>query len=234
MIKTTRFNSRAVFLLLIALNLVVFSRATFGTDSISEKLSSEKISSEKPAPLKPAVNKEVTKTEFRNSSGISFGQILQLLGALIMIVGLIMLSAWLARKFGHGMLSVNNSLKITAVLPLGNKEKIAVLEIEGVKLIVGVTAQSISTLHVLECPLLETPLLENPLLKSAAKTEFKQPKNVCADGAAPDSRTIDSRTIDSRTIDSRTITNGATQNQASKGDFAQKLQKILSNGPIEQ
>ncbi len=234
MIKTTLITKRVVFSLLIAFNVVVFSRVTFGAETIPEKIGSEKVVAEKAiaeqqavikpqavaiadagnaelavsmsktdlekaVPFKSAVAKPAVKADFRNNSGISFGQILQLLGALITIVGLIILSAWLARKFGTGMLSVNNSMKITAVLPLGNKEKIAVLEVEGVKLIVGVTAQSISTLHVLECP---------------PKADFKQTKTM--------------------SVDSGEIKSGAIKNEARTGDFAQRLQKILSNGPIEQ
>jgi flagellar protein FliO/FliZ len=238
MIKTTLVTKRVVFSLLVALNLVAFSKATFGAETFPDKLSSEKVglekiaaekaiaeqqagiklqtvaltddagnaemaastsktNSEKAVPFKSTVAKSAEKADFRNNSGISFGQILQLLGALIVIVGLIILSAWLARKFGSGMLNVNNSLKITAVLPLGNKEKIAVLEVEGVKLIVGVTAQSISTLHVLECP---------------PKADFKPTKTMG--------------------VDSGELKTGAIKEAATKGDFAQRLQKILSNGPI--
>lgn len=68
--------------------------------------------------------------------------------ALLVIVGLILLSAWLLRRLGHtGLGGAGQPMKIIAGKAVGPKEKIVIVEVESTWLVLGVTAGGISKLH---------------------------------------------------------------------------------------
>ncbi|MFP6844184.1 MAG: flagellar biosynthetic protein FliO [Thalassolituus sp.] len=69
---------------------------------------------------------------------------------LVVIVGLILLLAWLVNKTKAGQFSQSNSqIRLLATLPLGLKEKIAVIEVGDQQIVVGITPQQITTLATL-------------------------------------------------------------------------------------
>jgi flagellar protein FliO/FliZ len=69
---------------------------------------------------------------------------------LAVIVGLILLLAWLVNKTKAGQFSQSNSqIRLLATLPLGLKEKIAVIEVGDQQIVVGITPQQITTLATL-------------------------------------------------------------------------------------
>jgi len=73
---------------------------------------------------------------------------------LVLVVGLIFLLAWLVNKTRAGQWAgQSGALKMIAVLPLGTKEKIAVIQAGDQQLVVGITAHQITTLATLEKPL---------------------------------------------------------------------------------
>lgn len=80
--------------------------------------------------------------------------ILQVGVGLLFVIGLMFLLAWLARRMrlvpgGH----YAGSLKILAVLPLGNREKLALVQVGEQQLLLGITPQQIQCLYQLEQPL---------------------------------------------------------------------------------
>ena len=73
---------------------------------------------------------------------------------LLLIIGIILLLAWLVNKTqGQRLIGNNGKLKMVAVLPLGMKEKIAVIQVGSKQLLVGITPQQITTLAELDEPL---------------------------------------------------------------------------------
>jgi len=73
---------------------------------------------------------------------------------LVVVVALIVLVSWLISKTrGFSVPSANPQLKTVAVLPLGVKEKIALIQVGDQQMVVGVTAQQINCLMTLEQPL---------------------------------------------------------------------------------
>lgn len=69
---------------------------------------------------------------------------------LVVIVGLIIVLAWLVNKTKAGQFSQSNSqIRLIATLPLGIKEKIAVIEVGDQQIVVGITPQQITTLATL-------------------------------------------------------------------------------------
>lgn len=77
-------------------------------------------------------------------------QILQVVLALVFILGLLLSLAWVARRSGWlpGR-SGSTGLKILGMQNLGNRGSIALVQIEDTRLVLGVTTQQITLLHTL-------------------------------------------------------------------------------------
>lgn len=69
--------------------------------------------------------------------------------ALIFVIFLIFALAWFAKKFNITSLTRNNSeqLKVVAALPVGTRERVVMVEADGQKLLLGITADRINTPH---------------------------------------------------------------------------------------
>ncbi len=74
----------------------------------------------------------------------------QVFVALMLIIGLIFALAWLLKKLGNGSLVGNSHIKVVANMPLGTRERIALIEVGGKQMLVGVTAQQINHLHTFD------------------------------------------------------------------------------------
>lgn len=79
---------------------------------------------------------------------------------LIFILILIFSLAWFIKKMGYSNLTGQGQLKIIATLNLGQKEKIALIQVGKQQLVVGITPTQINTLHVLDELLIETAVDE--------------------------------------------------------------------------
>lgn len=92
---------------------------------------------------------------------------------LVLILVLIFGLAWLVNKTRAGqMAGGGKQLQMLAVLPLGTKEKIAIIQAGDQQLVIGITSQQISTLSVLDNPILiekSGPASFSDILKMAAK-----------------------------------------------------------------
>ncbi|WP_077531633.1 flagellar biosynthetic protein FliO [Vreelandella utahensis] len=75
------------------------------------------------------------------------------LGAgLIVVLAVIIFSGWIARRV-QGLGGVNTqALKVVAVLSVGQKERVALVEVGGKQILIGITPQSVRTLHVFDEP----------------------------------------------------------------------------------
>lgn len=82
------------------------------------------------------------------------------------IIILILLVAWIARRVGFAGSSMvgKKTLKISASASLGPRERVVVLDIEDVRLVLGVTASQITHLHTLPATVESDQLLspDNP------------------------------------------------------------------------
>ena len=77
------------------------------------------------------------------------GAVLALLAVLALIVAL----AWLLKRLPATGLRSSEQLRVVASLAVGQRERVVVVEVGGQQLLLGVTAQSINTLHALHEPL---------------------------------------------------------------------------------
>ncbi|MCL7945020.1 flagellar biosynthetic protein FliO [Marinobacter sp. ATCH36] len=75
------------------------------------------------------------------------------LGAgLLAVLALIFGCAWIVRRMG-GMSGGNTrAIKVVSVMPMGTRERIALIEVGGTQILVGVTPSTIRTLHVFDKP----------------------------------------------------------------------------------
>jgi len=69
--------------------------------------------------------------------------------ALALVIGLIYALAWLLRRLPGHHLRSNDGLRIISSIPLGNKERAVLLEVNGETLLLGVAPGAVSLLHPL-------------------------------------------------------------------------------------
>ncbi|MEH3666391.1 flagellar biosynthetic protein FliO [Escherichia coli] len=87
----------------------------------------------------------------QSSAPVSAEPLLQVSGALIAIIALILAAAWLVKRLGFAPKRTGvNGLKISASASLGARERVVVVDVEDARLVVlGVTAGQINLLHKL-------------------------------------------------------------------------------------
>jgi len=66
-----------------------------------------------------------------------------------MVVGLIFLCAWLARRFGLQRLGGGHLVKVVSSAAVGQRERVVVVEVADTWLVLGVTPSQVNTLHTL-------------------------------------------------------------------------------------
>ena len=69
---------------------------------------------------------------------------------LLVVLGLIVVLAWSAKRFNLNGMTTNQSLRLQSVLSLGTKEKVVIGNVEGRRVLLGVTPESINLLMELE------------------------------------------------------------------------------------
>lgn len=99
---------------------------------------------------------------------------------LILMVGLILGLAWLARRFAKPLFQQNKQLRLIASLSLGVKEKIILVEVEGKQLVLGVTPQQITSLHVMNIPVRQDLDQSQTTEKSELPTNSDLPEKTIA------------------------------------------------------
>ena len=80
------------------------------------------------------------------SAAASMGQALF---GLIVVLGVIAVLAWLARRFTPAASAQGALLKKVGAMSLGPRERVVVVEVADTWLVLGVTAQQVNTLHTL-------------------------------------------------------------------------------------
>ncbi len=80
-------------------------------------------------------------------------QLVQVLGGLGVVLALVLLLAWLTKRFSRSRLSGAHGLRLLGGISLGAKERIVLVQAGDVQLLVGVAPGRLQTLHVLEEPI---------------------------------------------------------------------------------
>ncbi|AID25201.1 flagellar biosynthetic protein FliO [Salmonella bongori] len=76
--------------------------------------------------------------------------LIQVSGALIGIIALILAAAWVIKRMGFSPKGNSaRELKVSACASLGPRERVIIVEVENARLVLGVTASQINLLHTL-------------------------------------------------------------------------------------
>ncbi len=80
------------------------------------------------------------------------GQLAQLGGGLIVVLGLIFVLGYLLRRVGPMAPQGGQHIRIISSYPLGPRDRLALVEVGGQQLLLGISPGRISNLHVFEEP----------------------------------------------------------------------------------
>ncbi|MEI8609651.1 flagellar biosynthetic protein FliO [Enterovibrio norvegicus] len=76
------------------------------------------------------------------------------LAALLAVIGLIFALAWLLKRMKvPSLMGAKPGLKVVSQLPLGQRERVMVLDVNGEQVLIGVTSQQITLLKSLDTPM---------------------------------------------------------------------------------
>lgn len=83
---------------------------------------------------------------------VGAGSVLQVLLGLGIVLGMVFAAAWAIRRFNPNAASGGGIVRIVGGAPVGNRERVLVVEIAGTWLVVGVAPGRVSQLHSLPRP----------------------------------------------------------------------------------
>jgi flagellar protein FliO/FliZ len=85
-------------------------------------------------------------------AGPGLGGVWEVALGLALVVAVILAAAWAMRRMVPGATGAGAALRVVGALPLGPRERLLLVEVGGRQLLLGVTAQQISTLHSFDEP----------------------------------------------------------------------------------
>ncbi len=106
---------------------------------------------QRPVPDYQPEGQKGPEKEFRGYKGPSL--LFDMLGKLLLVLGLIMLMAWLVQKYlpkRLGVLGEGKQLKLIQNLPLGQRRFVSLIEADGKRFLLGVTDTQISLIKALD------------------------------------------------------------------------------------
>lgn len=108
--------------------------------------------------INPAFAEETAKTVAPDSpvrAPDTVGTIVSLGLGLVAVIAVIYGCAWIIRRM-NGMTGMNNNaIKVVSVMAIGARERIALIEVGGQQILLGITPSAIRTLHVFDEPVVE-------------------------------------------------------------------------------
>lgn len=82
-------------------------------------------------------------------SPVSFWSLLQVLLSLALVLGAVVVAAWLLRRFSSGQNLAAGTLRVVGGVAVGPKERIVLVEVGDTWLVVGVAPGQVNALHTL-------------------------------------------------------------------------------------
>jgi flagellar protein FliO/FliZ len=81
--------------------------------------------------------------------GVTFAHSLKLIGGMLAVLAVIAGCAWAARQLPIVRAQRNGILKVIESVPLGTRDRMLLVDVEGTRLLIGVGTAGMSCLHVL-------------------------------------------------------------------------------------
>ena len=96
---------------------------------------------------------------------------------LLLVLALVFALAWLYRRYGNVAMFNRSDIQILGGVSLGSREKAVLLEVDGTRLLVGVAAGQVNTLHVFDQPETKPGEFADKLQQSrqAVETDHAEP-----------------------------------------------------------
>ena len=88
---------------------------------------------------------------------VGAGGMAQVFLGLLLVIGMIVGVAWLARRFGNFQTAASGALRVIGGLSMGPRERVVLVQVGDQQLLLGVAPGRVSTLHVLDKPLVAVP-----------------------------------------------------------------------------
>lgn len=151
----------AIISFLVCLGNLAFAENAVGT-AISEDLSTQEQVAE--SNEKQGLKTKSTETdnkrllipksdiEVASSPGVNSTDWLKAILGLMAVVALIFAIAWFVKRFTGLAVSNQQQMRIISAIPVGTKERIALIEVADKQLLVGITQHNINLLHSFEEP----------------------------------------------------------------------------------
>lgn len=148
-----------------------------------------------PAMAEPAASQAQTQLSGATRTPDTLSTLVSLGLGLLAVIAIIYGCAWLIRRM-TGMTGMNNSaIKVVSVMALGARERIAVVDVAGQQLLLGITPSTIRTLHVFDEPVVSVGS-SAPSGEFARKLQSLMNKTQAPNAAADSSgRSTDDRKI---------------------------------------
>ncbi|MCK4950317.1 MAG: flagellar biosynthetic protein FliO [Gammaproteobacteria bacterium] len=99
--------------------------------------------------------KESPKKLVFSSDPVGVDVILQLVFSMALVIGVIILFAWLMRRAGGFQGKAGGTLRILGGLSLGTREKLVLVKVGDTQLLLGVAPGQVRKLHVLDTPVIQ-------------------------------------------------------------------------------
>lgn len=91
-----------------------------------------------------------TQATVSQPAAVPGSPLVQVSGALLGIILLILAAAWVIKRLGFASKGAGTrGLKVTASTSLGPRERVVIVEVEDARLVLGVTVSQINVLHIL-------------------------------------------------------------------------------------
>ena len=120
------------------------------------------------------------------TTAVSDGAIGKMFFGLAGVLILIFACSWMLKRFNINKFGMTNSLSVSGVLPIGAKEKVVVVDIEGTRLVLGVTTTNITKLHTLDAADEQSPPMKEEK-KSPISSDFSEKmKKIMKEGLKSD------------------------------------------------
>ncbi len=90
--------------------------------------------------------------KFAIDPGVGADQMLQMGVGLVLVVLVILALAWVARRLGRGRAATIAGMRVVGGFPIGTRERVVLVDVDDVRLVLGVAPGRVQTLHVLTRP----------------------------------------------------------------------------------
>lgn len=122
--------------------------------------------------ISTSIMAETSTSELPVVDPISTGYLMKLTGGLLVILVLIFALAWLMKKLQLTQNSQNGLIKIVSAISVGNRDRIALIQVGDEQVLVGLTPGNMQKLHTLKKPV--THVATDPSEVQSFSKKFNQ------------------------------------------------------------